>query len=45
MQQIMPAVDLDLSPRWEVNFGVGVGITGTTDHLLVKAIIGYRFGK
>lgn len=44
-QQIMPAVDLDVSPRWEINFGVGVGITSTTDHLLVKAIIGYRFGK
>ena len=44
-QQILPAFDLDLSPRWEVNFGLGVGITSATDHLLVKAIVGYRFGK
>jgi len=45
MQQIIPAIDLDLSPRWEFNFGVGVGITSATDHLLAKMIVGYRFGK
>jgi len=44
-QQIVPAVDLNLSPRWEINFGVGVGVTRSTDHLLVKSIVGYRFGK
>ena len=44
-QQILAAVDLDVSPRWEINFGVGVGITSSTDHLLAKAIVGYRFGK
>jgi Putative MetA-pathway of phenol degradation len=44
-QQIIPAIDLDVSPRWEVNFGLGVGITGATDHLLFKTIVGYRFGK
>jgi hypothetical protein len=44
-QQIVPAIDLDISPRWEINFGVGVGITASTDHLLVKTIVGYRFGK
>jgi len=42
-QQIFPAVDLNLSPKWEVNFGLGVGVTRTTDHLIAKAIIGYRF--
>ena len=42
--QIIPAIDLDLGPRWEFNFGVGVGMTGATDHLLVKLILGYRFG-
>ena len=42
-QQIVPAVDLSLAPQWEVNFGVGVGLTGGTDHLLAKMIIGYRF--
>src|ERR671931_403755 len=42
-QQILPAVDLDVSPKWEINFGVGVGVTRSTDHLLIKTIIGYRF--
>lgn len=42
-QQIVPAIDLNLSPNWEFNFGVGVGITHSTDHLLAKMIVGYRF--
>jgi hypothetical protein len=42
-QQIFPAIDLNLSPRWEINFGVGVGVTRSTDHLIAKTIIGYRF--
>jgi Putative MetA-pathway of phenol degradation len=42
-QQIFPAIDLNLSPKWEFNAGVGVGITAGTDHLIVKMIIGYRF--
>ncbi len=42
-QQILPAVDLNVSPKWEINFGVGVGVTRSTDHLLVKAILGRRF--
>ena len=44
-QQIVPCVDLNVSPDWEFNFGVGVGVTRSTDHLLVKMIIGRRFGK
>ncbi len=40
---IIPAVDLDFGPKWEFNFGVGVGLTHSTDHLLVKMIIGRRF--
>jgi len=43
-QQIVPDFDLNLSPNWEFNFGVGVGVTGATDHLLIKMILGYRFG-
>ncbi len=43
-QQILPAVDLNLGPNWELNFGVGVGVTHSTDHLLVKFILGRRFG-
>ena len=42
-QQILPAVDVDFGKNWEFNFGVGVGVTQATDHLLVKAILGYRF--
>jgi hypothetical protein len=41
--QIFPAIDLNLSPNWEVNFGLGVGLTGSTDHLIAKMILGYRF--
>jgi len=42
-QQILPAIDLNLSPKWEVNFGLGVGVTRSTDHLIAKMILGYRF--
>jgi Putative MetA-pathway of phenol degradation len=41
-QDIFPTIDLNLSPNWEFNFGVGVGLTGGTDHLIVKMILGYR---
>lgn len=44
-QQFVPAIDLNFSENWEFNFGVGVGVTHATDHLLVKMILGYRFGK
>jgi hypothetical protein len=43
-QQIFAVTDLNFSPAWEFNFGVGVGLTGSTDHLLVKMIIGRRTG-
>lgn len=41
--QFFPAIDLDLSPAWEFNFGIGIGATRSTDHLIVKCIIGRRF--
>jgi hypothetical protein len=41
--QIFPAIDLNLSEKWEVNFGLGVGVTRSTDHLIAKMILGYRF--
>jgi hypothetical protein len=41
--QIFPTIDLNLSPNWEVNFGLGVGLTRSTDHLIAKMILGYRF--
>jgi hypothetical protein len=42
-QQLVPAIDLDLNPDWEFNFGVGIGMTHGTDRLLVKMILGRRF--
>ena len=44
-QQFVPAVDIDFGKNWEFNFGVGVGVTAATDHLLIKAILGYRFNN
>jgi hypothetical protein len=43
LQQFIPAVDVDLGPKWELNFGVGWGVTTATDRLLIKGILGYRF--
>jgi hypothetical protein len=34
---------LNLNPKWEINFGAGVGMTASTDHFIAKMIIGYRF--
>jgi hypothetical protein len=42
-QQFFPSVDLNVSPDWELNFGVGWGATRSTDHLIIKAIVGRRF--
>lgn len=44
-QMFLPAIDVDFGKNWEFNFGVGVGVTQATDHLLVKAILGYRFNN
>jgi hypothetical protein len=41
-QQLFAALDLNVSPKWEINLGVGQGFTASTDHLLLKAIFGYR---
>jgi hypothetical protein len=43
-QQVFAVTDLNLSPAWEFNFGVGTGLTGSTDHILVKMILGRRVG-
>jgi hypothetical protein len=42
-QQFFVVTDLNVSPVWEINFGVGVGATAATDHLIIKAILGRRF--
>lgn len=41
--QFFPTIDLDVSPVWEFNFAVGIGATRSTDHLIIKAIVGRRF--
>jgi hypothetical protein len=41
--QLFPTIDLNLSPKWEFNLGVGFGMTSSTDHLIIKMILGYRF--
>jgi hypothetical protein len=41
--QIFPAIDLNLAPELECNFGVGWGLTRATDRLVVKLILGWRF--
>jgi hypothetical protein len=42
-QQFFAVANLFVSSKWEFNFGVGWGATASTDHLIVKAIIGRRF--
>lgn len=42
-QQVFAATDLNVSPEWELNFGVGVGATAATDHWIIKGIVGRRF--
>jgi hypothetical protein len=42
-QMLFPSVDLNVSPDWEINFGVGIGATAATDHLIYKVILGRRF--
>jgi hypothetical protein len=41
--QLFPAIDVNLGPDWEFNFGVGWGLTESTDRLTVKLILGRRF--
>ncbi len=42
-QQFFPAVDLNVSPDWEINLGVGIGVTASTDDWIWKANVGRRF--
>ena len=42
-QQFFPTIDLNVSPDWEINFGVGIGPTAGTDRLIIKGILGRRF--
>jgi hypothetical protein len=42
--EIYPAIDLNLGPDWEVNFGVSVPVSkGVEDRRVIKLITGHRF--
>jgi hypothetical protein len=43
--QVFAVADLDVSKDWEINFGVGIGATAATDHLIFKAILGRRLNR
>jgi len=42
-EQVFVVSDLNVSPKWEINVGVGVGATSVTDHWIVKGILGRHF--
>lgn len=44
LHQLFPAVDLNFSDDWEFNAGVGFGLNRATDDLVLKLILGRRFG-
>jgi hypothetical protein len=35
-QQIFSAIDLNIAPQWEINFGLVVGVTRATDRLVLS---------
>jgi hypothetical protein len=40
---LFAVVDLNVSPVWEFNFGIGWGLTKSTDGEVIKMILGRRF--
>lgn len=42
-QQLFAVADLNVSEKWEINFGYGWGFTNSTDNGILKLIVGYRF--
>jgi hypothetical protein len=42
-QEFFPTIDLNLSPDWDVNCGVGIGVTANTDDWIFKANVRRRF--
>ncbi len=42
-QQLFAATDLNVSPDWEFNAGIGYGFTSSTDKAIFKIIVGRRF--
>ena len=44
-QQLFPAINLDFGPDWEFNAGIGFGLTDSAEPLILKVIVGRRFGR
>lgn len=42
-QQIFLVTDLNVSPKWEINIGAGIGPTAATDRWIIKGILGRHF--
>ncbi len=42
--QLFPSLDLNFSPEWEFNCGLGFGLTPSTDRIIFKMILGKRIG-
>jgi len=43
-QQLFPAITIDFGPEWEFNAALGIGVTDPAEPLLLKVIVGRRFG-
>ena len=43
-QYLYPALNIDFSPDWEINVATGLPLTSITDRVIVKMIVGHRFG-
>jgi hypothetical protein len=41
--QLFASLDLNMGEEWEFNAGVGEGFTASTDHMILKCILGRRF--
>jgi hypothetical protein len=42
--QLFGSIDLDFGPEWEFNSGLGWSLNEATDRLIIKFILGRRFG-
>ncbi len=43
-QSLFPAINYDFGPEWEFNIATGLPLTSHTDRVLLKMIVGHRFG-
>ena len=43
-QYLFPALNIDFGPEWEFNIATGLPLTSITDRVILKMIVGHRFG-